>query len=230
MHILIIEDETRLAATLADLLDSSGYETSLAHNGLDGLALAESGGYDAILLDVMLPGLDGFELLTLLRNARITTPVLMLTARSDLSDRVRGLDAGADYYLTKPFENEELLACLRTILRRTGEAPAETLTFGDLSLTLSASRLSCGSHDTALSAKELELMRLLMQNKGQLLSKETLLSKVWGYDCDVNANSVEAYLSFLRRKLALLGSSVRIRVVRNLGYRLEEENQMEGES
>lgn len=222
IRILIIEDEIRLAATLADLLEHAGYSAFAAHNGPDGLTLAAGGGYDAIILDVMLPGMDGFQVLRQLRADHMDTPVLMLTARSELPDRIRGLDAGADYYLTKPFENEELLACLRTILRRAGETSGAPLCFSDITLCLRTPSLSCGGREIALSAKELELMRLLIVNQGQLLSKETLLLKVWGYDCSVNPNSVEAYMSFLRKKLALLGSSVRIRAVRSLGYRLEE--------
>ena len=149
------------------------------------------------------------------------TPVLMLTAKSTLADRVRGLDAGADYYLTKPFENQEFLACLRAVLRRQADITPDSFTYGDLLLTPSASQLSCNGRAVSLSARELELMRLLIQNCSQFLPKEMLLMKVWGYDSSVNANSVEAYISFLRKKLSLLDSSVRITVVRNIGYRLE---------
>lgn len=148
------------------------------------------------------------------------TPVLMLTARSELSDRVRGLDAGADYYLTKPFATEEFLACLRTVLRRHGDIAPDTLTFGDLILTPSMPELICGENSVSLSAKELELMSLLIQNSSQYLPKETILLKVWGYDANVNSNSVEAYISFLRKKLSLLGSCVSISVMRNIGYKL----------
>ena len=222
IRILIIEDEIRLAAPLADLLEHAGYSASSVHNGPDGLTLAAGGGYDAVILDVMLPGMDGFQILRQLRADHTDTPVLMLTARSELPDRIRGLDAGAYYYLKKPFENEELLACLRTILRRAGDTAGAPLRFSDITLCPETPALVCGGREIALSAKELELMRLLIVNQGQLLSKETLLLKVWGYDCPVNPNSVEAYMSFLRKKLTLLGSAVRIRAVRSLGYRLEE--------
>ncbi len=221
MWILIIEDEERLASTLADMLDSSGYRTTVAHDGIEGLELAGKGVYDAIVLDVMLPRMDGCELLRRLRDMRITTPVLMLTARSELEDRVRGLDAGADYYLTKPFENEEFLACLRTVLRRYNGTAPDAFFFADLVLKPSASELSCGGRAVVLSARESDLMRLLMQNTGRYLSKEHLLLRIWGYDCEVSSNNVEVYLSFLRKKLALLQSDVRISVVRNVGYRLE---------
>ncbi len=224
MRILIIEDEQHLSATLLDLVETAGFQADCALNGLDGLELARSGIYDAIVLDVMLPGMDGFTILKTLRNEGNMTPVLMLTARSSLEDRVMGLDSGADYYLTKPFENEEFLACLRVVLRRQGDIVSDNLTFGDLTLTPSSSLLSCHDRSVNLSSKELDLMRILMQNSSQFLSKETLLLKVWGYDADVNMNSVEAYVSFLRKKLTLLGSDVRINVVRNIGYKLEEQD------
>lgn len=221
MRILVIEDEKRLAFTLADMIGGAGYYTDISNDGAEGLELAKSGIYDAIVLDVMLPGMDGYEVLRRLRSARNMTPVLMLTARSELADRVRGLDAGADYYLTKPFATEEFIACLRTVLRRQGDITSDTLSFGDLILTPSMPELRCSGHSVRLSAKELELMSLLIQNSSQYLPKDTLLLKVWGYDASVNANSVEAYISFLRKKLSLLASSVSISVMRNIGYKLE---------
>lgn len=226
MRILIVEDEHALAETLADLISGPGGDRSsnadIAENGLDGLELIRSGIYDAVILDVMLPGINGFDILKQIRKEGISTPVLMLTARSELTDRVKGLDLGADYYLTKPFENEELLACLRSILRRPSTMVPEDLQFGDLTLTPSASKLTCGEREVLLSAKELEMMRLLMQNIGQYLSKETLILKIWGYDGDVSSNSAEAYISFLRRKLKLLRSTVQICSARSIGYRLEQ--------
>lgn len=223
MRILIIEDEKRLAITIADLLWSAGYTADTEGHGLVGLERAKSDEYDALILDVMLPGMDGYTVLRRLREAGKQLPVLMLTARSGLEDRVCGLDAGADYYLTKPFENEELLACLRTILRRVKPELKNELTFGDLHLMLSVSTLNCGAKSLPLSARELELMQLFMNHTGQYLSKEILLSKVWGYDADVGESSVEAYVSFLRKKLHLLGSKVKIAVARGIGYRLEAE-------
>ncbi len=222
MRILIIEDEKHLAETLADILNNSGYNTDIANNGIDGLEMARSGIYDGIVLDVMLPGMDGYEILQNLRNARLLTPVLMLTARSELADRVHGLDSGADYYLTKPFENEELLACLRTVLRKQVSALPDAFFYGDLVLTPSTSTLCCGDRQVTLSARETELLRLLIQNSNQFLPKENIFLKVWGYDCNTNPNSVEAYMSFLRRKLTLLGSAVRICAARSIGYKLEE--------
>lgn len=222
MRVLIIEDEKRLACTLADILEQDGYQSDIAGDGGMGYELAASGVYDGIILDVMLPVMNGFEVLRRLRKEKVETPVVMLTARSDVSDRVQGLDAGADYYLTKPFENEELLACLRAVLRRRAEIVPDMLEFGDIGLTPSSSKISCKGEEMLLSARELELMRILIENQGQFLSKEILLRKIWGYDADVNANSVEAYVSFLRKKLHLLHSIVQIKVTRNLGYRLEE--------
>lgn len=222
MRILIIEDEVRLAGTLADMAGEDGYTTDVANDGETGLDSALSGIYDAIVLDVMLPRLDGFEVLKQMRKEGIQTPVLMLTAKSDLVDRVHGLDLGADYYLTKPFENAEFLACLRAILRRQGDITPESLHFGDLTLTPSRGSLRCRERVLTLSARELEMMRLLMLNQNAILPKETLLVKVWGYDTDAGDNNVEAYISFLRKKLQLLRSIVTLNVVRRLGYRLEE--------
>lgn len=222
MRILIIEDEKRLAGTLADMIAESGDIADIAYDGESGLDNASSGIYDAIVLDVMLPKLNGFEVIMRLRAQQVTTPVLMLTARADLDDRVRGLDLGADYYLTKPFENAELLACLRALLRRQSEITPDHITFGDLVLIPAQRELSCGGHTISLNPKELEIMRLLMVNKKQILPKETILLKVWGYDSDAVDNNVEAYISFLRKKLTLLNSTVILAVVRKIGYRLEE--------
>ena len=224
MRILIVEDDVRLAGTLADMISEAGDMADIAYDGETGLDSALSGIYDALVLDVMLPKMDGFELLLHLREKDERTPVLMLTAKSELDDRVRGLDLGADYYLTKPFENAEFLACLRAVLRRQGDMTPEQIHFGDLTLTPQAGELRKGERALSLNAKELELMRLLMLNSNQILPKETLLMKVWGYDTEASYNNVEAYISFLRKKLTLLGSKVTISVVRRVGYRLEEDN------
>lgn len=222
MRILIVEDDVRLAGTLADIISENGDMADIAYDGESGLDNALSGIYDALVLDVMLPKMDGFELLMQLRKKNERLPVLMLTARAELDDRVRGLDLGADYYLTKPFENAEFLACLRAVLRRQGELAPEQIHFGDLTLIPQACELRKGERVLSLNAKELELMRLLMLNSNQILPKETLLVRIWGYDTQAGDNNVEAYISFLRKKLALLGSRVGISVVRRVGYRLEE--------
>lgn len=222
MRILIVEDNHSLAETLSDVLSQKGYLTDVAHNGAEGLDNALSGIYDGIILDVMLPGINGFEVLEQLRSAGSPVPVLMLTALGTLQDRVKGLRTGADYYLTKPFENEELIACLEAILRRGGEAVTpEVLTFADLKLTPSSCTLQCGSRQITLNNKENEILRLLILNASQYLSKETILTKVWGYDSDAVENNVEAYISFLRKKLTLLRSAVSLTVQRRVGYRLE---------
>ena len=221
MRILIVEDEARLAGTLLDMLTMEGYAAEVCRDGESGLDNAMSGIYDAIVLDVMLPRLDGFTLLKRLRQAGVMTPVMMLTARGDLNDRIYGLDSGADYYLTKPFENAEFLACLRAVSRRQGDIAQERIPYGDLTLTPANGTLRCGERCLTLSARELEIMRLLMLNHSAILSKETLLVKVWGYDTDAGDNNVEAYISFLRKKLTLLRPGVSIAVVRRLGYRLE---------
>lgn len=224
MRVLIIEDEKRLASTLADMLGESRHLVDIALEGIGGLDSARSGIYDAIILDVMLPGMDGFEIVSRLRDEGVHTPVLMLTARSELDKRVKGLDLGADYYLTKPFEPAELLACLRAISRRKGEVQPEEMTFGDMMLSPSLAQLCCGERCARLGAKELELMRLLMTNKGMILSKEQVLLRVWGYDSEAEGNSVEVYMSFLRKKLLHIHSRVKITSVRMLGYRLEDQH------
>lgn len=225
MRLLIVEDETRLADTLRQLLHRQGYTADVCYDGVSGLDNALTGIYDLMVLDVMLPGLNGFQVARQLRDAGIATPVLMLTAKSDLSDRVHGLDCGADYYLTKPFEPEELLACVRTLLRRSGGQlqESDTLTWGDLSLERGTFTLSCNGRDVRLSRREYDLMELLMRNGTQVVTKEQLLIKVWGYDSQAEDNNVEVYISFLRRKLTHLHSQVKIKTLRMLGYCLTQE-------
>lgn len=225
MRILIVEDEKRLADTLAELLHRRGYAVDVSYDGVSGLDNARSGIYDLVLLDAMLPELDGFSLLQQLRAGGETVPVLMLTARSDLSDRVQGLDCGADYYLTKPFEPDELLACVRSLLRRGGgEAKTDdAIAFGDLRLEPGTFQLSCGERSLRLSRREYDMLELLLRSQGRVVPKEQLLLKVWGYDSDAEDNNVEVYISFLRRKLTHLHSAVSIRTRRMVGYYLEVE-------
>ncbi len=225
MRLLIVEDETRLADTLRQMLHRQGYTADVCYDGVSGLDNAMTGIYDLMVLDVMLPGLNGFQVAQKLRAAGVTTPILMLTAKSDLSDRVHGLDCGADYYLTKPFEPEELLACVRTLLRRGGGQLQESdaLRWGDLSLERGTFTLSCNGRDVRLSRREYDLMELLMRNGTQVVTKEQLLVKVWGYDSQAEDNNVEVYISFLRRKLTHLHSQVKIKTLRMLGYCLTQE-------
>ena len=225
MRLLIVEDEVRLADTLRQLLNRQGYTADVYYDGVSGLDNATTGIYDLMVLDVMLPGMNGFQVVKKLREAGVTTPVLMLTAKSDVSDRIHGLDCGADYYLTKPFEPEELLACVRTLLRRSGGQlqESDTLTWGDLSLERTTFTLSCAEREVRLSRREYDLIELLMRNGNQVVTKEQMLIKVWGYDSQAEDNNVEVYISFLRRKLTHLHSAVKIKTLRMLGYCLTQE-------
>ena len=225
MRLLIVEDEVRLADTLRQLLNRQGYTADVYYDGVSGLDNATTGIYDLMVLDVMLPGMNGFQVVKKLREAGVTTLVLMLTAKSDVSDRIHGLDCGADYYLTKPFEPEELLACVRTLLRRSGGQlqESDTLTWGDLSLERATFSLSCAERAVRLSRREYDLMELLMRNGNQVVTKEQILVKVWGYDSQAEDNNVEVYISFLRRKLNHLHSTVKIKTLRMLGYCLTQE-------
>ena len=223
MRVLVIEDETRLAATLRDLLEMDGYTADVCHDGEAGLDNALSGIYDVVLLDVMLPKLDGFTVLRRLREAGNAVPVLMLTARSEVTDRVEGLDRGADYYLTKPFDPKELLACVRALTRRQPELRnPDALEFGGVRLDKSSFTLSCGERSVRLSRKEFDICELLMLNRNLVLAKESLLLKIWGYESNAEDNNVEVYISFLRKKLAHIHARVKIRTIRMVGYCLEE--------
>ena len=225
MRLLIVEDEVRLADTLRQLLNRQGYTADVYYDGVSGLDNATTGIYDLMVLDVMLPGMNGFQVVKKLREAGVTTPVLMLTAKSDVGDRIHGLDCGADYYLTKPFEPEELLACVRSLLRRGGgdARTDDAITFGDLRLEPGTFQLSCGERSLRLSRREYDMLELLLRSQGRVVPKEQLLLKVWGYDSDAEDNNVEVYISFLRRKLTHLHSAVTIRTRRMVGYFLEVE-------
>ena len=223
MRVLIVEDEKRLAETVRDLMEMNGFTADVCYDGESGLDNALSGIYDVMILDVMLPKKDGFTVLRELRRVGGTVPVLMLTARSELVDKVTGLDSGADYYLTKPFEPRELTACVRALSRRTPEIREdENLTCGDLRLELPALTLWRGEENVRLSRKECDLLELLIRNRKLVLSKESILVKIWGYESEAEDNNVEVYISFLRRKLTRLHSTVRIRTIRMAGYCLEE--------
>lgn len=222
MKLLIVEDEVRLADALGQIMKEQHYQADIVYSGTDGLYCGLSGDYDVIILDVMLPGENGFSVVKKLREAHIQTPVLMLTARDDVQDKVTGLDKGADDYMTKPFVPEELLARIRALSRRQGEVVVEELHFGDLTLNLSSNDLWCRTKSIHLGYKEFEISKILMGNPGRIISKDTLISKVWGDDSDAEDNNVEAYISFLRKKLFFLGSKVEIGTVRKVGYRLED--------
>ena len=224
MRILLVEDEKRLSAAICQVLKREHFTVDAAYAGPEGLDNALSGIYDAVILDVMLPGKDGFSILKELRESGVTTPVMMLTARGDLEDRLRGLDGGADYYLPKPFQMAELLACLRTITRRRDTVPMEELVFGDAELLGREGKLLCREtgQSVKLGLKELQLLELLFRNPGQILSKETLIERVWGFESDAEYNNLEVYFSFIRKKLTFVGSRIKIKAARGLGYSLED--------
>lgn len=221
MRILVIEDEVRLAEALSQILKQARYSVDTVHDGQSGLDYAMSGEYDVVVLDIMLPGMDGYSVAKALREEKAAVPVLMLTARDEIASKVRGLDAGADDYMTKPFAPEELLARVRALSRRQGEVAMETLVYDDLTLNLGAYTLERGGRSVRLGPKEFEVLRLLMTNPQMVMPKETLLVRVWGSESDAEDNNVEAYVSFLRKKIAYLGSRVAIGTVRRVGYRLE---------
>lgn len=222
MRVLIVEDEIRLAEALTQIIRGQKYDVDTVHSGADGLDYALCGQYDVIVLDVMLPGMSGFAVVKQLRQQKITTPVLMLTARDDIPDKVMGLDCGADDYMTKPFSPDELNARIRALTRRQGEVIMDELIFADLTLNLSTSTLFGREKSVRLGFKEKEVLRLLMLAGGIITPKEELISKVWGSDSEAVDNNVEAYISFLRRKISYLGSRAGIETVRKVGYRLED--------
>lgn len=222
MRILIIEDETALAEALTEILKQNGYLSDAVFSGTDGLEYIRTGIYDLILLDIMLPGMDGLSVLRTARKEKIYTPVILLTARSELSDIVSGLDAGSDDYLPKPFSSSELLARIRAVSRRRGQYLEDILDFAGLSLDKSSMELSSGTNSIRLSLKEYQLMELFLRNPRQILSKNLIISKIWGLDADADYNNVEVYISFLRQKLQALNSRAVLRTNRGAGYSLEE--------
>ena len=224
MRILLVEDEKSLSSAICRYLKKENYAVDPVYTGTDGLDYALAEIYDAIILDVMLPGMDGFQVLRRIRAEGLKTPVCMLTARAGLEDRVQGLESGADYYLPKPFQMVELAACLRAITRRREDAPVMRLTFGDVELNQGESKLICAAtgHSVKLGAKEFQLMELLLRNPRQILPKEVIIERIWGYDSEAEYNNLEVYVSFVRKKLAFVGSTLKIRAARGVGYALEE--------
>ena len=224
MNVLIVEDEHSLADALEHIVKHAGFSADAVYTGQDGLDYALGASYDVIVLDVMLPDMDGFQIVSTLRARGNHTPVLMLTARTAITDKVTGLNAGADDYMTKPFDNAELLARLNALCRRTGEVVMNELHYGDVILDLNSAELRSGSDSVQLSKKELELARLFLSHPQHTLSVDAILSAVWGTDTEVTDNNVMAYVSFLRKKLKYLGSKVTIRNIQQIGYRLEGSN------
>lgn len=221
MNVLVVEDERNLADAIVKILEDEGYNAEATYDGKAGLTCAKSGLYDVIVLDVMLPGMSGYDVVNKMRHAGVSTPVLMLTARTSTEDKVRGLDSGADDYMTKPFEAPELLARLRALTRRRGDVLIDEIKFADIRLDLNTHDLSCGEKSVHLSGKEFEVLSILMGSSSRVVSKQDLLTRVWGTDGEASENSVEAYVSFIRKKLTHIGSKVQVTTLRMLGYRLE---------
>lgn len=224
MRILIIEDERALADALIEILKQNHYTADAIYDGLEGLDYARSNIYDLILLDIMLPGIDGLTILKTLRKEQITTPVILLTAKSEVSDIITGLDAGSDDYLAKPFSTGELLARIRALSRRstTAKYSGDVLTFGNLSFNKGTMELNCGKDTLKLGLKEAQLIELLLNNAGQIIPKNLLIEKIWGFESNTEYNNIEVYISFLRQKLHSLGTNVQIKTIRGVGYQLEE--------
>ena len=220
MKILIIEDDKLLAEALQTLLEIKGFDVEVVYDGEDGTEYAETGIYDLLIMDVMMPKLNGYQVARQVRHRRVTTPILMLTAKSETQDRIEGLNAGADYYLTKPFDNMELLACINALLRRKGDQ-VDMLRYGNTTLDLTGYMLSTEKNSIRLSKKEFDVMRRLMQFQSRSIRKDVLLTQVWGSESNATENNVEAYVGFLRKKLKSIGSNLKIESIRLLGYHLE---------
>ncbi|MBQ7094861.1 MAG: response regulator transcription factor [Clostridia bacterium] len=226
MRILLVEDEKRMAQALCEILRLEKYEVDHCANGLDGLAAIESNIYDIVILDVMLPGMNGYEIAKRVRNQEIATPILMLTAKAELDDKVTGLDSGADDYLTKPFMTRELLARIRALGRRALGTADGALSFGDITLDTNTLILTCKTNGQSvrLSEKEYRILEYLIANRGQILTREQLAVKIWGFDSDAEYNNVEVYMSFSRKKLTFVGAKTEIKAVRGIGYELRCED------
>lgn len=222
MRLLLVEDEKRMAQALCEILRLEKYEVDHYANGLDGLAAIESDIYDIIILDVMLPGMNGYDIAKKARQNGIRTPILMLTAKAELDDKVTGLDSGADDYLTKPFMTRELLARLRALGRRNINTVDGTLCYGDISLDTNACTLLCTANGQSvrLSEKEYRILEYLIANQGQILTREQLAVKIWGFESEAEYNNVEVYMSFTRKKLSFVGAKAEIKAVRGIGYEL----------
>jgi len=222
MDVLLVEDDPRIARVVERALTDVGHRVEVAHDGLEGLTSAERGTHDLVVLDVMLPEMDGLEVARELRRQRLKTPILMLTARDAVPDRVRGLDAGADDYLTKPFALEELLARVRALGRRAGDEHQDQLAVGDLVLDLSRHEATRGDRSIELTAKEFDLLAYLMRNAGRVLSKDQITEHVWGYDSQATSNVVEIYIHYLREKIDRGFARPLIRTIRGVGYTIKD--------
>lgn len=221
MKILVVEDEKMISDAVCKILEDAGFYTDAVYDGEDGLYYIKEAKYDLIILDIMLPLIDGTEILKRTRTRGNSTPILMLTAKNTIPDKVLGLNSGADDYMTKPFDADELLARVGALTRRTGNVIIGKLDFGDLSLDLNTAILSCGESSIQLTKKEYSVLKMLLANSGMTLTKENLIVNIWGEDSDTTENNVEAYISFIRKKIRYLGSNVRIKNIQGIGYRPE---------
>lgn len=222
MRILIVEDEVSLAEAVSVILKKEQYFVDSVYDGKEGYDYAMSGIYDLILLDIMLPKMNGLDVLKSIRDNGISTPVMLLTARTEVNDKIKGLDCGADDYLTKPFNKGELLARVRALTRRKGEIPSNELEFNDIILNQSTYELTCNNLSVKLGVKEFKIMQMLMFSKKSIISKDEFIEKIWGYDSEAEYNSIEVYISFLRKKLGAIKSKTQIKASRGIGYYLEE--------
>ena len=226
MRILLAEDEKRMARALVELLKQEKYDVDHIEDGDSALMALESGIYDIAVLDVMMPEMNGFEVVRRARKNGIKTPIFMLTAKSQLDDKVEGLDSGADDYLTKPFQTKELLARIRALGRRSSSFQEDILNYGDLTIDKAMAMLNCDTtgQNVRLSEKELRILEYMFNNNGQIMTREQLAVKIWGFESETEYNNVEVYMSFTRKKLAFVGSKVEIKAVRGLGYELREKD------
>ena len=224
MNVLLVDDERQLVVALSAILKQQNYSVDCAYNGEDGLDMALSGIYDLIILDVMMPKLDGFTVLKIIRQKKLDVPVLMLSAKSEMQDKIGGLNLGADDYLTKPFNTDELLARVRALLRRKEKFTGNILSYGDISLDRDTFELVCGSKKIMLGKKEYQILELLLLNSGKSIDKEKFIEKIWGYDTEAEYNTIEVYVSFLRKKLMVVGSKTEIKSIRGIGYTLGKAN------
>ena len=222
MKLLLVEDEKQLSEALQQILIKNKYSVDAVYSGDEGLDYALTGIYDVIILDIMLPKLKGIEILKMIRKRKISTPVILLTAKGSVEDRILGLDSGADDYLPKPFSPDELLARLRALTRRNGDFINENiLEFSDIKLNLSTYDMEVNDNSITLTQKEFEILKYFMQRPKLVVSKDDLITKLWGFDSDIEHNNIEVYISFLRKKLAYVESNVKITTIRRVGYRLE---------
>ncbi len=222
MNILVVEDDKNLSDALVEILTQQNYVVDAVYDGIDAIYYATNSEYDVIVLDVMLPKLNGFEVIKLLRKQEVATPTIMLTARSEITDRVAGLDSGADDYMTKPFAPEELLARIRAMSRRTGEVLLDEIKFKELTLNISTHSLASPTKSINLNNKEYLMMEMFMKSPGKIITKDSFINNIWGVDADVMDNNVEAYISFVRKKLKFINSNITVKTLRKTGYILQE--------